>query len=172
MHVAVAFAVTGAVCVALEQSLRKLAGWRVVSSIVSRRLTHALMGPVFILCWPLFSKSFSSPGNDGYFTFVPSPWWYGLIAAMIPLAITIKFAAIGLGVFDDPYTRRMLCRNGNCGEILYGPVQYGIVFTVATALFFQSALAITCLMNLCIGDVAAAVIGKFRWLLLNLSTFN
>ncbi|EGD82776.1 hypothetical protein PTSG_03426 [Salpingoeca rosetta] len=153
MHVLVSYAVTGAVCLALEQGLRALAGHQVVSSVTARRLTHALMGPVFMGCWPLFS---ATPTTQE-----------ALLAASVPLLVTLKFALIGFGILNDDFTVRMLCRHGDRTEILYGPVQYGIIFTTATALYFQSPLAVVCLMNLCVGDVMAAILGarygKTRW---------
>eukprot|EP00043_Microstomoeca_roanoka_P018233 m.193988 g.193988 ORF g.193988 m.193988 type:complete len:232 (+) comp16787_c2_seq2:177-872(+) len=134
-------AITGMVCLALEQSLRVLAGQGVISSVFARQCTHALMGPVFISCWVLFDQ------QDGAYV------------AVIPLLVTLKFALVGCGLLNDEFTVRMLCRRGDRKEILLGPVQYGLIFVLATTFFFQTPLAVTALMNLCIGDVSAAIIG-------------
>ena len=53
----------------------------ILSSAWARKLMHMGIGPVFLLCWPLFG---SSP-------------WSPYIAASIPGVMTLKFAAIGTG---------------------------------------------------------------------------
>ena len=79
--------------------------------------------------------------------------------ATIPLLVTLKFALVAFGILKDDFTVRMLSRTGSRKEILYGPLQYGVIFTLATAAFFQQPLAVVCLMHLCLGDVSAAILG-------------
>lgn len=54
-------------------------GW--ISSAISRKIIHIGTGPIFVLCWLLFTET-------------PSARW---LAAMVPLAITLQFALVGTG---------------------------------------------------------------------------
>jgi phytol kinase len=55
-------------------------GW--LEPKLSRKIIHIGTGPLFVLCWPLFSDNLSAR----YF------------AALVPLSITVQFIAIGLGL--------------------------------------------------------------------------
>ena len=43
----------------------------------------------------------------------------------MPLAITIKFGLIGLGILPDEKTVRSMSRTGRASELLKGPLLYG-----------------------------------------------
>lgn len=62
--------------------LQLLAARRVCASITARKLMHLGCGPIFLLCWPLFS---TAPGAAAH-------------AAAAPLAITSFFVLVGLGL--------------------------------------------------------------------------
>ena len=79
---------------------------------------------------------------------------------MVPLAITGKFVAIGAGLVRDEATVRSMSRSGAPRELLYGPAQYGVVFSFATMFFWQSSACLVALMTLCFGDAAAEIVGK------------
>ncbi|MER2598808.1 MAG: phosphatidate cytidylyltransferase [Caldilineales bacterium] len=121
-------------------ALRKL-----ISRHLARKLIHLGTGPVFVLCWLLYSNG------------VQSRW----LAALVPAAITLQFALIGLGVMQDEGAVQAMSRSGDRRELLAGPLQYGVVFVVATLLFWlNSPIGIVILMILCGGDGLADIIGR------------
>jgi phytol kinase len=118
-------------------------GW--VSSSLSRKLIHIGTGPLFVLTWLLFADT-------------PSARYW---AALVPLAITVQFALVGLGLWHDPAAVKAMSRSGDRREILRGPLLYGIVFVALTVLFWKdSPVGIIALMVLCGGDGLADVVGK------------
>lgn len=122
-----------------------LARRKIVSRHLSRKLIHIGTGPIYVLCWLLYS------GAD------QSRW----LAALVPAVITLQFALIGLGVLKDEDAVQAMSRSGNRRELLYGPLQYGIIFILATLLFWvNSPVGIVTLMILCGGDGLADVVGR------------
>ena len=122
-----------------------LARRKIVSRHLSRKLIHIGTGPIFVLCWLLFSGASQSR-------------W---LAVLVPTVITLQFALIGLGVLKDEGAVQAMSRSGNRRELLYGPLQYGVVFVLATLLFWvESPVGIVVLMILCGGDGLADVIGR------------
>jgi phytol kinase len=118
-------------------------GW--IESRLSRKVIHITTGPVFVLCWLMFS--------DG-----PEARW---LAAAIPFLITVQFALIGLGIIKDEASVQAMSRSGDRREILRGPLIYGIVFVVLTILFWKdSPIGMTALMLMCGGDGIADVVGR------------
>lgn len=122
-----------------------LARRKLVSRHLSRKLIHIGTGPIFVLCWLLYSGD------------AQSRW----LAALVPAVITLQFALIGLGVLKDEDAVQAMSRSGNRRELLYGPLQYGVIFVLATLLFWlDSPVGIVTLMILCGGDGLADVIGR------------
>jgi phytol kinase len=118
-------------------------GW--ISSDISRKLIHIGTGPLFVLCWLLFDDSPSAR----------------FLAALIPLAITMQFLLVGLGVIRDEAAVKAMARSGDRREILRGPLFYGIVFVLLTIIYWKNSLiGITALMLLCGGDGLADIIGR------------
>jgi phytol kinase len=118
-------------------------GW--ISGPVSRKVIHMGTGPIFVLCWLLFN-------NDPLARF---------LAALVPLAITLQFILIGIGVIKDQSSVDAMSRTGNRREILRGPLYYGIAFVVLTIFFWKdNPIGIVALMSLCGGDGLADIIGK------------
>jgi phytol kinase len=103
-------------------------GW--IESRLSRKIIHIGTGPLFVLCWLLFS---ASP-------------WARFLAALVPFLITVQFALVGLGIMRDPAAVEAMSRTGDRREILRGPLYYGIVFVV--------------LMLICGGDGLADILGR------------
>ncbi|MFZ6018584.1 MAG: diacylglycerol/polyprenol kinase family protein, partial [Chloroflexota bacterium] len=102
-------------------------------------------GPIFVLCWLLFTDE-------------PSSRW---LAALVPFAITVQFFLIGIGVIRDQAAVDGMSRSGDPREILKGPLYYGIVFVILTIVYwYDSPIGITALMMMCGGDGLADVIGK------------
>jgi phytol kinase len=118
-------------------------GW--ISSWLSRKMIHIGTGPIFVASWLFFQDT-------------PSARY---LAALVPLAITIQFALVGLGVIKDPSAVTAMSRTGDRKEVLKGPLFYGIAFIVLTILYWKdSPTGIIALMLLCGGDGLAEVIGK------------
>lgn len=78
----------------------------------------------------------------------------------MPLTLTVKFAAIGLGLLKDERAVATMSRSGDCRELLRGPLLYGIVFVAATVLAFRELVAAVALISLCFGDAAAEIVGR------------
>ena len=120
-------------------------GW--IDSQLSRKIIHMGTGPIFVLCWLLFDNSTSSR----------------FLAAFVPLAITLQFVLVGLGVIKDEAAVQAMSRTGDRREILRGPLFYGIVFVIATVVYWlESPIGITALMLMCGGDGLADILGR-RW---------
>jgi phytol kinase len=118
-------------------------GW--LSGPLSRKIIHMGTGPIYVACWLFFPD-------------VPSARY---LAALVPLAITMQFALVGLGIMKDPAAVDAMSRSGDRREILRGPLFYGIVFVVLTILYWRDdAIGIVALMLLCGGDGLADIIGK------------
>ena len=118
-------------------------GW--IESRLSRKIIHIGTGPLFVLCWLMFDNSFQA----------------SLLAATIPLLITIQFALIGLGVIKDEASVQAMSRTGDRREILRGPLFYGIVFVALTILYWKtSPIGMTALLIMCGGDGIADVVGR------------
>ena len=120
-------------------------GW--IEQRLSRKIIHIGTGPLFVLCWNLFSAA-------------PGARW---LAALVPFAITAQFFAVGMGWMKDPAAVQAMTRHGDPREILRGPLYYGIVFVLCTILFWRhSPVGILALMLMCGGDGLADVVGR-RW---------
>jgi len=116
-----------------------------ISSPLSRKIIHIGTGPIFVLCWLLFT-----PAPSARF-----------LAAIVPLGITIQFFLVGAGIIKDKAAVDAMARTGDRREILRGPLYYGIVFVVLTLIFWlDSPVGIIALMVLCGGDGFGDVIGK------------
>ena len=118
-------------------------GW--ISGELSRKLIHIGTGPIFVLCWLIFPNS----TNSKY------------IAALVPLAITLQFFLVGIGVLRDESAVQAMSRTGNPREILRGPLYYGLVFVIITIFFwYDSPTGIVALMLMCGGDGLADILGR------------
>jgi phytol kinase len=122
-----------------------LAAKGVMSGPLSRKIIHMGTGPLFVLCWLLF----------------PADPYARYLAALVPLAITLQFVFVGIGVMKDESAVSAMTRNGDRREILRGPLFYGIVFVLLTIFFWKDTpIGIIALMLLCGGDGLADVVGK------------
>lgn len=116
-----------------------------LESKLSRKIMHIGTGPLFVLCWQLFSTA-------------PTARYF---AALVPLILTGQFFAVGLGWIQSPETVQAMSRTGKPAEILRGPLYYGIVFIVCTIVFWRdSPVGILALMSLCGGDGLADIVGR------------
>lgn len=122
-----------------------LAARGVLEHKLSRKIIHIGTGPLFVLCWILFSDSDIAR----------------YLAALVPLLITGQFLLVGLGIFKDDAAVQAMTRNNNPREILRGPLIYGVVFVICTIVFWRtSPVGILALMLMCGGDGLADVIGR------------
>lgn len=141
----IATVVTFAVALAWLRIIDTLAHRGLIESRLSRKIIHIGTGPLFLLCWPLFS------GEP----------WARFAAALVPLAITVQFILLGFGIVKDPPAVQAMTRRNDPREILRGPVYYGLAFAACTLLFWRdSAVGIVALMLLCGGDGLADIIGR------------
>jgi phytol kinase len=129
------------------RALDALAQRGLIEQRLSRKIIHVGTGPLFVLCWNLFS---AEP-------------WAPYTAALVPLLISGQFFAVGMGWMKDEAAVKAMTRHGDPREILRGPLYYGIIFVVCTVLFWRhSPVGILALMLMCGGDGLADVIGR-RW---------
>jgi len=143
----IALAICTGIVMAWLQITQQLAKRRWCSSATARKWVHILTGPLYILCWNFFPR------------YSTSARYY---AALLPTAILLKFAAIGLGLVEDRDTVNSMSRSGNRTELLYGPCFYGIIFILSTIWYWgNSPFGITALMLLCCGDGFAGLLGGF-----------
>jgi phytol kinase len=118
-------------------------GW--IDSQLSRKIIHMGTGPLFVMCWPLFTEAASAR----------------VLAAGVPLLITIQFILVGLGVIKDEAAVKAMSRTGNRREILRGPLFYGLIFVLVTLVYWtESPIGIVALMLMCGGDGLADILGR------------
>lgn len=141
----VATGLTLGLCIIWLQLINALAHRGLLEQRLSRKIIHVGIGPLFVLCWNLFSHE---------------PWarW---LAALVPLIITVQFIAVGIGVIKDEAAVKAMTRTGNPREILRGPLYYGAIFVICTVAFWRaSPVGILALMLMCGGDGFADIIGR------------
>lgn len=141
----IALAVTFVLSLVFLRSMDFLAhrGW--MDSKLSRKVIHIGTGPLFVLCWLIFRDS-------------PEARW---LAALVPFAITVQFAMIGLGLMKDESSVKAMSRTGDPKEILRGPLYYGVMFVVLTLVYWKdSPIGIIALMMMCGGDGIADIVGR------------
>jgi phytol kinase len=137
--------VTFAAALAWLRLIDALAHRGVLEPRLSRKIIHVGTGPLFVLCWLLFSPA-------------PAARW---LAALVPLAITAQFLLVGLGLLPDPAAVAAMTRTGDRREILRGPLLYGVMFVACTLVFWRtSPVGIVALMLLCGGDGLADIVGR------------
>jgi phytol kinase len=78
----------------------------VIEQRLRRKIIHIGTGPLFVLCWLLYSNR--------------PPARYR--AALVPLMITVQFTLVGIGAIKDPAALQAMTRNGDRREILRGPL--------------------------------------------------
>lgn len=141
----VATIITFAAALTWLRLMDALAHRGLIAPRLSRKIIHIGTGPLFVLCWNLFS---AEPRAR-------------FMAAVVPFAITAQFLLVGLGVMEDPSAVQAMTRTGDPREILRGPLYYGIVFVVCTIAFWrQSPIGILALMLMCGGDGLADIVGR------------
>eukprot|EP00013_Stygamoeba_regulata_P003560 CAMPEP_0177637258 /NCGR_PEP_ID=MMETSP0447-20121125/4878_1 /TAXON_ID=0 /ORGANISM="Stygamoeba regulata, Strain BSH-02190019" /LENGTH=223 /DNA_ID=CAMNT_0019139179 /DNA_START=34 /DNA_END=702 /DNA_ORIENTATION=+ len=139
------FVITSVVALLWLALLERLQVKGYISRPDSRKLVHFGTGPIFVVCWSLFSEDH----NARYY------------AALVPLLITLRFFLIGIGVLQDHATVLAMSRSGRKEELLKGPLTYGIIFVLCTIYYWKyDPIGIIALMILCAGDGFADLIGR------------
>ena len=145
MNNIVALILTFALALGWLRLMDFLAHRGLIESRLSRKIIHIGTGPLYVLCWLFFADT-------------PEARW---LAALVPLAITVQFALIGLGLLKDEASVKAMSRSGDRREILRGPLYYGIAFVAVTLIFWKtSPIGIVALMLMCGGDGIADVVGR------------
>jgi len=103
-------------------------------------------GPIFILCWPLYSPSYDP--------------WSRVLAATVPLSATLYFYLVGHGYITDPKLIQGSSRSGDKEELLGGPLLYGLSHAIICLVSFQTIPGCISILMLCVGDGLAEVVGK------------
>ncbi|GJQ10080.1 hypothetical protein GpartN1_g1871.t1 [Galdieria partita] len=117
-----------------------------IERTISRKIVHMTCTPLFVLTWPLFTDLSGSR-------------W---VACIVPLLMGFRLWIAGKGWSGDTISK-IVSRKGSTEEALKGPLYYVIVtFLVTLFLWKDSPLGIVALMQLCLGDGFAEVIGR-RW---------
>jgi len=136
---------TFAIAVLFLRLMDFLAQRGVIESRLSRKFIHIGTGPIFVLCWLMYSDA------------QVSRW----LAALVPLLITVQFALVGTGIIQDEAAVKAMSRTGDRREILRGPLFYGIVFVAVTLIYWKDSLiGIPALMIMCGGDGIADIVGR------------
>jgi phytol kinase len=137
--------VTLAVALGWLRLIDALAARGALEKRLSRKVIHIGTGPLFVVCWLLFS---------------PQPA-ARFLAALVPLLITAQFVLVGTGLMSDPEAVAAMTRHGDRREILRGPLYYGVVFVACTLIFWRtSPIGILALMLMCGGDGLAEIVGR------------
>lgn len=117
----------------------------IIESKLSRKVIHIGTGPIFVLCWLMYTD-------------VQISRW---LAALVPLVITAQFALVGTGIIKDEAAVKAMSRTGDRHEILRGPLLYGIMFVAMTLIYWKDSLiGIPALMMMCGGDGIADIVGR------------
>lgn len=108
----------------------------------SRKIIHTLSAPLFLLCWPLFSKA----GR-----------WF---AACAPLTNAIRLWLAGRGAGETELANAV-SRSGNVEEAGGGPFLYCLVTIAAVMLFWTDSLAgVVAICAMAVGDGLADIVGR------------
>lgn len=111
---------------------------------LARKLTHIGTGPLYMLCWPLYTAH-------------PASRW---LCASVPALAGLRFAAVGAGLLRDDALVASSSRSGRREELLHGPLWYAVAHVAATLLFWRhSPAGVLALSVLCGGDGLAEVVG-------------
>ena len=89
-------------------------------TVVTRKLVHLLVGPVFLATWLLYSGE----------------WYSRFFAAVVPIMFVLLFYAIGSGKMKNEAFVASMSRSGDASELLKGTLYYAAIILVVTLLWF------------------------------------
>ncbi|MDD1770634.1 MAG: hypothetical protein LUO79_06070 [Methanomassiliicoccales archaeon] len=126
---------------------------KILPTVVTRKLVHIFVGPVFLVTWLLFSGD----------------WYSRFFAAVVPLMFVLLFYAIGSGRMKNEAFVTSMSRSGEASELLKGTFYYALIILIVTLLWFYiptngidhanptGLIVIGCLAG---GDGLADIIGR------------
>ena len=131
-----------------------LSGSGLTSQYISRKLVHMGSGPLFIMCWPLFSSGLAGQ----------------LAALLVPILSVLRLLRAGRaaeGSDTGVELVRAISRSGEKKEALEGPMVYTLALLAATALSWRSVASAVAICQMAIGDGMADIVGrrfgKHKW---------
>ncbi|MCW4014654.1 MAG: phosphatidate cytidylyltransferase [Candidatus Bathyarchaeota archaeon] len=89
-------------------------------TVITRKVVHLLVAPIFMATWPLYSGA----------------WTSRYIAMLVPMLFVAMFTAIGKGIIEDEAFVRSMSRSGDPAELLKGTLYYAVIVVLATILWF------------------------------------
>ena len=92
----------------------------ILPTVVTRKLVHLLVGPVFLATWLLYSGA----------------WYSRFFAAVVPVMFVLLFYAIGSGKLKNEAFVVSMSRSGDASELLKGTLYYAAIILVVTLLWF------------------------------------
>lgn len=117
----------------------------VVMQKMSRKLVHTFAGPLFLVCWPLFSAT-------------PRAQY---LAALVPAMNGLRLFLIGTGIIKNERAVASVSRSGDPSELLRGPLYYVIVLVCVTAFYWRtSPIGVIMTSLMCGGDGLADIVGR------------
>ena len=129
-----------------------LSGSGITSQYLSRKLVHMGSGPLFLVCWPIFS---STPSGQ-------------IAACLVPVLSILRLLRAGSRTDGGQADLvNAVSRSGDKKEALGGPMVYTIVLLVCTLFGWRSLVSAVAVCQMAIGDGMADVVGrrvgKTRW---------
>lgn len=124
-----------------------------LTTVVTRKLVHIFVGPVFLVTWMLYSGE----------------WYSRFFAAIVPIMFVLLFYAIGSGRVKNEAFVNSMSRSGEASELLKGTLYYAVIIVIVTLIWFyipsegiasanpSGLLIIGCLAG---GDGFADIIGR------------
>lgn len=128
-------------CNALIQKSGKL------DQVITRKLVHIFVGPVYCISWLLFSGMIFSR----------------FIAMIVPGFFILAFVLVGTGKIENENLVNSMSRSGDPKELLQGTLHYAIIMLIVTILWFyypanpSTLIILGCLAG---GDGLADVVGR------------
>ena len=118
-----------------------------VNSRVSRKMTHIMIGPIYILTWIFY------PENEYLNKFCAMS-----IVGLICVSMFICY--IAPPSFMTKFLLETMSREGKIKELMEGPFLYGLIIVVLTIIYWnETPHGILSILILCLGDGMAEMIG-------------
>jgi dolichol kinase len=102
----------------------------IIPIYVSRKVIHTFAGPVFLVCWLLFSSGMYSR----------------YLAAIVPLIFVLLFAGIGSGAIKNEEFVRTMSRSGKANELLKGTLFYALVMVICSIFLWYTPYSASTLL--------------------------
>jgi phytol kinase len=126
---------------------------KLIPTLITRKLVHIFVAPVFLVTWLLYSGE----------------WYSRYFAAVVPLLFVLLFFTIGKGIVKNEAFISSMSRSGEASELLRGTLYYAILVLAVTLIWFYvpagglanaTPIALVVMGCLAGGDGFADVIGR------------